>query len=106
MSYGNTIHRIPIAVKEGFFFNILCFTDRNLLILQIEAGKNIKQIFIVSWPLGDKQLADYLVLQQKDSVQQSKDIMLNNSSFTAARIKVDAGRVMNSVAFQCCDQRA
>lgn len=54
MNYGNTFHSIPIAVKEGCFFSILHFTDRNLLILQIEAGKEIKQIFIMSWPLGDR----------------------------------------------------
>lgn len=72
----------------------------------MEAGKKIKQIFNVSWPLGDRQLADYLVLQQKDSVLQSKDIIMNNRSFTTAKIKVDAGRVMKPVAFQCCDQGA
>lgn len=106
MNYGNILHSIPTAVKKGCFFNILCFTDRNLLILQIEAGNKIKQIFIMSWPLDDRQFADYLVLQQKDSVQQSKDIIMNNRSFTAAKIKVDAGRVMKSVTFQCCDQEA
>lgn len=107
MNYGNAFHRIPTtAVKGGCFFSILPFTDRNLLLLQMEAGKKIKQIFIMSWPLGDRELADYLVLQQKDSVQKIKDIITNNRSFTTAKIKVDAGRVLKSVAFQCCDQGA
>lgn len=60
----------------------------------------------MSWLLDDKELADYLVLQQKDSVQQSKDTIINKRSFTTAKIKVDAGRAMRLVAFQCCDQGA
>lgn len=60
----------------------------------------------MSWLLDDKELADYLVLQQKDSVQQSKDTIINKRSFTTAKIKVDAGRAMRSVAFQCWDQGA
>lgn len=92
MSYRNPFHGIPTAAaKEGFFFCILPFTDSNLVILQMEAGKKINQNFSISCPLGDGQLAEYLVLEQKDFVQQSKGIITNNRSFTTARIKVAAG---------------
>lgn len=57
----------------------------------MEAGKKINHNFSKSWPLGDGQLAEYLVLEQKDSVQQSTGIITNKRSFTTASIKVAAG---------------
>lgn len=58
---------------------------------QMEMGKKINQNFSISWPIGDGQLAEYLALEQKDSVQQSEGIIMNNRSFTTDRIKVAAG---------------
>lgn len=106
MNCGNIIHSIPTAVKEGFFSVFYASQTEIYLFYKFKQERKKSQIFIVSWPLCDRQLADYLMLQQKDSAQQSKDIIMNNRSFTSAKIKVDAGRVMKSVAFQCCDQGA
>lgn len=54
----------------------------------MEVRKKINQNFRMSRPLGDGQLAKYLVLEQKDSVQKSRAIITNNRSFTTARIKL------------------